>query len=312
MTELIRSGLKFSHLRILAALRETGKIGAAAQHSGMTQPAASRLLAQLETMLGTPLYVRHAQGVVLTEAGRTLAHQAIATLRDLDRTHQQIGQIASGTRGHVRIGSVTGPSLDLLLPVLREIRVAYPDIQTSVNIDTSDRLAEGLIADELDLYIGRIPDQADARPFAIKTIGLEPISLVVRLDHPLSGRSGLTIDDCLPFDWVMQPPGGLLRRTAEAYLLERGRPLPRRVLGTTSILFTLAHVNETNAIAPLARAVASFFIERGGLGSRLSILPVAPDMAVGDYGIVTRTEEALSPAAAQVFDLLGRYSRSKE
>lgn len=302
--DLVRNGLRFSHLRLLATLRDMGKIGAAAQHVGMTQPAASRLLAQLETIVGTPLYTRHARGIVLTEAGLLLADQATSTLRDLDRTRQRIGQIAGGTRGHVKIGSVTGPSLELLLPVLREVRLAYPEIEASVHVDTSDRLAEALLANDLDVYIGRIPESADARPFAIEMIGPEPISLLVRLDHPLIGKPDLSIDDCLPFDWVMQPPGGLLRRSAETYLLERNRPLPRRVLGTTSILFTLALVNETNAIAPLARAVCAFFIERGALGSRLAMLPVAEDMAVSDYGIVTRTGEDLAPATLTVYDLL--------
>lgn len=307
--DLVRSGLKFSHLRLLAALRDMGKIGAAAQHVGMTQPAASRMLHQLGEIVGTPLHTRLARGVVLTEAGRILADQAVATLRDLDRTRQQIGQIAGGMRGHVRVGSVTGPSLELVLPVLREMRLLFPEIEVSVHIDTSDRLAEALLANDIDLYMGRIPASADVRSFAIERIGPEPISLLVRIDHPLSGRRNVSIEDCLSFEWVMQPPGGLLRRTAESYLLERAMPLPTRVLGTTSILFTLAHVNETNAIAPLARAVTTFFIERGALGSRLATLPVAEDMAVSDYGIVARAEESLSPAAMKVSKLLSQHSR---
>ncbi|WP_316014142.1 LysR substrate-binding domain-containing protein [Roseobacter sp. HKCCA0434] len=305
--DLTLSGLKFSHLRLLAALRDTDQISAAAQQVGMTQPTASRILGQLELMLGTPIHTRQSRGILLTEAGALLAGQASAMLRGLERTRQEIAQIAEGTRGHVRIGSVTGPSLDLLLPTLREMRVAYPDIETSVHIDTSDRLSDALLSDEIDLYIGRIPDGADARPFLIDMIGPEPISLVVRLEHPLVGKPDVTLDDCLAYDWVMQPPGGLLRRTAENYLLEHGLPLPRRVLGTPSILFTLAHVNETNAVSPLARAVAEFFIARGSLGSRLSILPLATDMAVSDYGIVRRSGEEPTPTALLVLNLLREH-----
>lgn len=46
----------------------------------------------------------------------------------------------------MRIGSVTGPALDLVLPVIRDMRVTYPDIAFSVQVDTPDRLAEALSA----------------------------------------------------------------------------------------------------------------------------------------------------------------------
>ncbi len=301
---LVRKGLKFSQLRLLAALLDHRQIGAAAAHVGMTQPAASRLLAQLDEMVGTPLYSRHPRGVELTEAGRILAEQAVHALRGLDRAEERVTQVGGGLRGHVRIGAVTGPSLELLLPVLREARLAFPDIEVTVAVDTSDRLAETLLADGLDFYIGRIPDGVDARPFKIEPIGPEPISLLVRLEHPLVHRRNLTLEECLMYDWVMQPPGGLLRRTAEAHLLERALPLPRRVISTTSILFTLALINETNAVAPLARAVGQFFIQRAALGSRLEMLPVAEDMAVKDYGLVRRAEEDPRPVTQSILALV--------
>ena len=309
---LVRKGLKFSQLRLLAALRELGQIGAAAQHVGLTQPAASRLLAQLEELAGVALYTRHARGVVLTEAGRVLAEQAASTLQGLDLANERIGQLVRGARGLVRVGSVTGPSLELLLPVLREARLAYPEIELAVEVGTSDRLSDLLLNRELDFYIGRIPERADAGVYELDVIGPEPISLVVRLGHPLVRQDRLQLRDCLDYDWVTQPPGGLLRRTAETYILKQGLPLPKRVLGTSSTLFTLAMLNETNAIAPLARAVADFFIARGALGSRLARLPVAEDMQVGDFGLVRRAGEAVSPSTERLLQMLRRRVAAAE
>ena len=309
---LVRKGLKFSQLRLLAALRDLGQIGAAAQHVGLTQPAASRLLAQLEELAGVALYTRHARGVVLTEAGRVLAEQAASTLQGLDLANERIGQLVRGARGLVRVGSVTGPSLELLLPVLREARLAYPEIELAVEVGTSDRLSDLLLNRELDFYIGRIPERADAGVYELDVIGPEPISLVVRLGHPLVRQDRLQLRDCLDYDWVTQPPGGLLRRTAETYILKQGLPLPKRVLGTSSTLFTLAMLNETNAIAPLARAVADFFIARGALGSRLARLPVAVDMQVGDFGLVRRAGEAVSPSTERLLQMLRRRVAAAE
>lgn len=300
----MRKGLKFSQLRLLAVLRETGQIGAAAEKVGMTQPAASRLLSQLEEMVGAPIFRRHARGVSLTEAGQIMADQAVRTLRELDLSQERVVQAIQGTRGLVRIGSVTGPSLEIVLPLVRELRVSTPAIELAIQVDTSDKLAEALLARDLDFYIGRIPDRASAGPFAVSDIGEEPIGLVVRADHPLTRVANLTLEQCLDHDWVSQPPGGLLRRTAEDYLLSKGLRLPRRVLGTTSTLFTLALIQKTNAIAPLARASAEFFIDASGLGSRLAMLPVAPDLAVKAYGIVTRQDRDLSPAAESILAMV--------
>jgi DNA-binding transcriptional LysR family regulator len=143
---LVRKGLKFSQLRLLAVLRETGQIGAAAEKVGMTQPAASRLLSQLEEMVGAPIFRRHARGVSLTEAGLIMADQAVRTLRELDLSQERVVQAIQGTRGLVRIGSVTGPSLEIVLPLIRELRVSTPAIELAIQVDTSDKLAEALLA----------------------------------------------------------------------------------------------------------------------------------------------------------------------
>lgn len=306
---LVRKGLKFSQLRLLAVLRETGQVGAAAQQLGMTQPAASRLLAQLEELIGAPLFKRHARGVSLTEAGLIMADQAVRTLRELDLSQARVAQAMQGTRGLVRIGSVTGPSLEFVLPLVRQVRVAAPAVELAVQVDTSDKLAEALLARDLDFYIGRIPDGANAQPFAVIDIGDEPISLVVREDHPLTRFAEPTLEQCVEYDWVSQPPGGLLRRTAEDYLLSRGLRLPRRMMGTASTLFTLALIRKTNAIAPLAKAVADFFIDESGLGSRLASLPVAHDLVVKTYSVITLQERDLSPAAETILSALLKRRR---
>lgn len=309
---LIRKGLKFSHLRLLAALRATGQVSVAAEQVGMTQPAASRLLAQLDDMLGTPIFTRHSRGVVLTEAGAIMADQAVRTLGELGLSYDRVRQAVQGTGGLVKIGSVTGPSLELVLPMVTQARVASPAVEIAVHVETSDRLAESLLARDLDFYVGRIPDGANAAPFKVTEIGSEPIGLVVRADHPLTRLADPTLEQCLDYDWVSQPPGGLLRRTAEDYILSKGLNLPGRVLGTTSTLFTLALVQKTNVIAPLARAVADFFISSTGLGSRLAHLPVALDLAVKTYSVIERQERDLSPAAEAVLrDLKQRLSHDR-
>lgn len=298
---LVRRGLRFAHLRLMAALREAGQVSAAAAQLSITQPAASRLMAELERATGVQLYRRHPRGVTLTDAGRLFAERAAAVLRQLDDAQDEIGQLAQGARGVARIGSVTGPALEIVLPAIRALRQSHPDVELEVQVDTSDRLGEALLKGEIDFYLGRLTEGIDPRAVEVEPVGPEPLSLVVRADHPLTRVARPTLGDCLSFDWVMQGRGGLLRRTAEAYLLERGLPPPARVLSTASLLLTLAIVRETSAIAPLARSVATYHAAGGG---RVALLDVATDMAVAPFSLVLRRAEPLTPAAQRACDLV--------
>ncbi|WOI57565.1 LysR substrate-binding domain-containing protein [Palleronia sp. LCG004] len=176
-------------------------------------------------------------------------------------------------------------------------------------METSDRLTEALVADDLDFYIGRIIDSADHRNLSFERIAVEPISLLVSIDHPLAGQDGLTLADCLHYDWVMQPRGNLMRATVDAYLRECNLPLPEHFVGTTLTLFSIALVHDTKAIAPVARAVAEFFVARYALMSRLTPLSIPVDIRVSDFGVVARAWEKPSPATQRVLNLIRQRAR---
>ncbi|WP_372069838.1 LysR family transcriptional regulator (plasmid) [Tistrella mobilis] len=301
---LIGRGIKFRHLRVLAELLDTPQVSAAAARLNMTQPTASRLLAEAETIVGVPLYERHPRGIRLTVMGATLAERARRLLRDLDQTDREIEDMGRGTRGTVNIGAVTGPALEIILPVIRQLRVTHPDIRVNVSVDLSDKLAGELLAGAVDFYIGRLPADRDPRSFVIRTIGEEPLSLVVRKGHPLTRKPAPTLEDCVAYDWILQPQGGLMRTTVEAYLLGRGCTLPERVLGTSSILLTLALIASSNGIGTLARTVARFYADHEGMGMGIVTLPVAEDMRVTPYALIRPRDVDPTPAAETVFAMI--------
>ncbi|MGY9047835.1 MAG: LysR family transcriptional regulator [Rhodobacterales bacterium] len=298
--KLMQRGLRLPQLRLMIALEDTGQISGAATQMGMTQPAASRLLAELEKTSRVKLYQRHARGILLTEAGQILARRARATLHDLDSAFEDIALLNSGARGLVRIGTVTGPGLEIVLPIIREIRVIYPEIEFNVLVDTSDKLAEALLGHDLDFYLGRLPASLDPRAVTLRRIGTEPISLAVRQGHPLLRHDSLSLADCLAYDWVMQAPGGLMRLTAETYLLERGLRPPARVLSTSSLLLTLGLISDTNAIAPIATSVAELYTSASRLGSTIRTLDLPEEIQVAAYSLICRRETEQSPAVRKV------------
>ncbi|WP_142846329.1 LysR family transcriptional regulator [Telmatospirillum sp. J64-1] len=301
---LLGRGIKLRHLSLIVALEETGSVSSAAARLNMTQPAASRLLAELETIIRVKLYDRHPRGIRLNAYGRVLAERAARMLRDLDQVGREIEEMGAGQRGTVAIGSVSGPALEIVLPVIRQSRIAHPDIQINVTVDVTDRLTDELLAGKLDFYLGRIPAAIDPRSFTARVVGEEPLSLVVREDHPLTRRASITLEDCIGYDWILQAIGGLLRSTVESYLVQKGYPLPDRVLSTSSLLLTLALVGSTNSIAAISTAAARFYSDPSRLGGRVVTLPVAPDLRVTAYSLIRLRDQPLSPAAQTLYGMI--------
>nr|WP_272214311.1 LysR substrate-binding domain-containing protein [Marinicella sp. W31]MDC2879694.1 LysR substrate-binding domain-containing protein [Marinicella sp. W31] len=179
-------------------------------------------------------------------------------------------------------------------------------MELSVLVDTSDKLAAALFSHDLDFYIGRLPEEVDAKTVTMRPLGVEPINMIARQGHPLCDRGSISIGDCLDYDWVLQPVGAPMRRSIEAHLLANGFTLPRHVFVTTSPLLSLAILSETDSVTPVARAVADFLHVDGALGAAVCQLPVRESIDVSPYSIIQRVTSVQPPPVKRVLALIDR------
>lgn len=298
----VRRGLKLRHLRIIAALSETGQIGSAAEMLSISQPAASRLLAEAGRITGHKVHTRSGRGVVLTPQGKALALRAARILTELDSASRDMDEIETGATGHVRLGSVTGPALDRVLPALQSAWASLPGITTEVEIAPSDALGDMLLAGRLDFAVARLPRHLDAGRLDWQPLADEHVRLVVRHDHPLMRREPLCAADLMAHDWVLPGAGAILRVAVLGHLTSLGLPHPTIRLATSSFLLTLALLQHSDAIAPLASPVAQSFCN--GPRSGYGVLPIDLGIRVEPYGLVTRADSTLPPVAARLAALV--------
>ncbi len=298
----LRRGIKIAHLRLLAALAATGQVGLAAEMVGITQPAASRLLAEVERMAGALLYTRTGRGVALTAEGAALAARAARMLLELELAERELAERAGGTGGQVRVGAVTGPAMDRVLPALVAARDRLPQIQVEVVVATSDVLCAQLLAGRLDFALARLPETGEGARLRFDFIAPEPVCLMTRRDHPLMAQEALEPGALMAFEWIMPGPEAILTRTVLARLRALRLPDPPLRIATSSFLFTLAMLRRSDAIAPLARAVAALFAttER----AEFAVLPVDLQIEVAPFGLLTREGPGLTPAAERVRELI--------
>ncbi|MBY5840356.1 LysR family transcriptional regulator [Rhizobium leguminosarum] len=308
---LLRAGLKLNHLRMIVAIEDSGQISAAAEVLNISQPAASRMLSEMESITKTSLYERVARGVVLTTFGAALARRARKILLELREASREIGELKSGKGGSVFIGAVTAPAMSLVVPAINKVRKAYPGIEINIQVETSNVLARELLAARHDFIIGRIPDDLNPRLFEVTEIGIERACLIVRSSHPLMKQKTSSLLEVRDYDWVFQPPGTLLRRTIEDVFLSRGVALPENIVNTSSLLLTCAIVCETDAIAPVAVDVAQFLASQGSNASDVRMLPIDFDINVKPYSMITARERALPPSARLLYDIILEESRKQ-
>lgn len=194
----IRNRLKTRQLMLVVALAEEGNIHRAATVLHMTQPAASKLLRELEDALGVTLFEREPRGMRPTRYGDAMVRHARSVLGTLDQAQEELIALKSGRLGHVAVGAITSPGVRLLPAAVAAVKRAHADIRVSVEIDASNVLLERLAQEKLDVVIGRLSAEHDKLRLRYEPLSGEPVRAVVRAGHPLLQSAALTLADVQP------------------------------------------------------------------------------------------------------------------
>jgi DNA-binding transcriptional LysR family regulator len=141
---MIASQLHLKHLRLIAAIAEHRQVSLAADALGMTQPAASRTLAEADARVGVPLFERHPKGMLPTNAGEGLARRARNILDELTDAADEVERLRLGRGGIVRSGTVTGAAVGYVVPAIRALKEQSPEADVHVDVANSEELIGGL------------------------------------------------------------------------------------------------------------------------------------------------------------------------
>jgi DNA-binding transcriptional LysR family regulator len=304
---LLRTRLKLRHLLLLVALDEDCKLSTAAARLNLSQPAASKMLGEIETLVGVPLFNRLARGVEPTEYGEVLVRRSRTILTELDLADAEIAALRDGEGGIVSIGTVTAPAVDILVDALQDLRRHAAQIRVAVEVDTSQALMQRLHASALDFIIARIPADLPASHFDYIEIAEEDCRILVRTGHPLLKHPVLGPADLAGQEWALQPLGSPLRHAVEQLLRRHGVPAPRNVVTTGSVLMSLALAARTDTLVPVSMPVAELFTNP----EQFAILPLAEKLVVSAYGLIKLRDRALSPAARLCFEALCQVAEKR-
>lgn len=290
------SRLKTRQLWLLLHLDEQRSVLRAAEATNMTQPAASKLLAEMEAMLGVKLFDRHARGIEPTWYGAALVRRARVALSEIDRACNEIDALREGRLGQVAIGTVVNPGTNLVPQAIAIMKRDSPDLLVTVDMDYSLPLVDRLLSGQLDLVIGRIMGPHVGADLLFEPLADEPHAVVVRAGHPLAARGPLTHADLAGHGWILPPPGSVLRERLDAMFAEQALAPPRDVIQTSSLPVITNLLRSTDMLAALpAEAIAPY--RQSG---QLTVLPIELGVRMESFGIVWHGSRPLSPAGARM------------
>lgn len=294
--------LQWRHLRLLNAIDDHGQLSIAAERISITQPAGSRMLADVESIVGQPLFFRNPKGMTPTPIGEVLIRHTRSLLRGLSATANEVDAFGAGKTGSVRIGSVTGAAVAYVVPSVQRLKADASGADINISVAPSDTLIQGLLNGEFDFVLSRVPPPHDRRRFDFMHGRSETVEFIVRLEHPLLALKSRRLEHLKNYPWVIQGPGTPMREAVEQAFIARTIPLPDEIVNTTSLLVMIAYLQTSDAISAVSSEVANLLLSSRAGG--MAIVRFNDTITIEPYYLIQKKDQIVSPLAFRLRDLV--------
>jgi DNA-binding transcriptional LysR family regulator len=301
----LRSRLKMRHVQLIVAVDARRSIHKAAAELGMTQPAATRLLSDVESLLGLALFERTTRGVIPTRHGASLVRHAREILGSLDHARAELDAISAGATGKLTVGVLLVVAPVLLPRALLRFKRRNPRIAVEVREGTLGGLLPLLRRGHLDLVVGRLTADFDSAGLHFEHCYDESMTVVVRRGHPLRGKRGLRVRDLAGQAWIVPTQESAYRHRLDAAFRQDGVEPPADIIESMSILTNNALLQESDMLGVMPQNVARYYRKLG----LLDLLDVPLPPPSGPVGIITRAGGNPAPAIGDLIDALRANGR---
>ena len=284
--------LKLRDLDILTALIDTGTMGKAASRLGISQPAVSKAIAELEAALGVRLVDRGRRGITPTPFGLALQKRSVAIFNDLRQSVQDIDFLSDPTKGEIRIGTTEPITAAMVTPCIDRLSRKYRGMSFHVTTGDTAGLYRELIERNVELVISRmtgaLPDD-----LAAEVLFHDSLTVLTSARSPLTRRRKLMLADLMNEPWALLPLDSLFGALVAEAFRASGHERPRATVATLSNYL----LDDLLATGRFLTVLPSFMLKVPERYPSLKALPVALLNAPMPIGIVTLKNRMLTPLA---------------
>lgn len=291
--------LRLRDLHTLITVARRGSMAKAAAELAVTQPAVSRVIADMEHTLGVPLLDRKPQGVEPTPFGHTLIKWGDGVFDDLRHAVRDIQSLADPTAGEVCIGS-TAPMIEGLLPVVIDrLSRQYPKIYFQVTFSPNMAYQyDELRARRLDLILGRVPQPLAHKDLNAEILFDERLYVVAGARNRWTRRRRIELADLIDEPWVLPRPNAAISSFVREVFRVSGMELPRHGVSCGSLQCTYMLMATGRYLGLFPTSLLHF----SGNRFALKVLPIKLPMTPPPVGIVTLKNRTIHPAARLFID----------
>ncbi len=212
--------LTLRQMRTFLSVCETGSVSTSARLLGMTQPAASQQLREMERRLGVRLLERAAGRSLPTAAGSALipaARRALAAAMDAE---EAAAAHRDGNTGRIRLGTGATACIHLLPPVLAAVRRRMPSLEVTVGTGNSDEIVQQVEEGVLDLAIVTLPAPG-RRSLVVSPLVVDAlVALLPAAEAPAA--QGISAVALARLPLILYESGGTTRGLVDSWLARGG------------------------------------------------------------------------------------------
>ncbi len=286
--------LKLRQLRLLVAVGQHGNIQHAARDLGISQPAATKMIQDLELDFEVQLFERTNRGVVPTVFGEALIRHGKLIFAQVSNAAQELDDLNEGNSGRVVVGTLLAAAPTLLPRAIERLLRDRPNVAVKIVEGTNEALMPALRSGEIDMVVGRLPSHRHRSKIEQEKFFDERVIVVAGKQHPLAQVGNVSFEQLMPFGWILPPAETTLRRQTDQFFVRHAQYHPKIVIESVSYLANRSLMRAHDFIGLLPAPVAALDIEAG----LLTQIDWAVPFGARPVGVSHRGENSLSPAGS--------------
>ena len=285
--------MRLTQIQFFLAVVESGSIRAAARKLGVSAPAVTKSVRELEEELHVQLFERTQHGVVATRVGRAFTARAHVVQSELRKAEEECEEFAGGSTGSVTFGAGPTPMFLVVPLALARFRRKRPDARVRIVEGLSPVILPMVRDETLDFALALRPVGELASRLRFRPLYRDTLAIAVRKGHPLRNERSLSkLQDA---EWLAFGAQWLAEAVDRVFSAAALRA-PRSMTHCETFNSVFALLASTDMIAALPSRLLMSPFGRGVLQQ----VPVAERMPSNTQGIVTRADSPLTPAASEM------------
>ena len=262
--------LNLDHLVTFRMVISRGSFSGAAEALGISQPAVSLQIRQLEQVFQVRLIERTSRGIKPTPAGMTLSEHSMKIDAAVGAAVESVSLHSDEITGTVVVGTGATACIHLLPPLLQQLRLSHPLLKVDVRTGNTSDIVRGVEENRIDIGLVTLP--AAGKCLSVSPLGTD--EFVVIMEKDLSGRSAkaLSPDDLLPLPLIIFEPGSGTRSLIDEWFSNAGYAArPVMELGSIEAIKRMVRAGLGYSIVP--RMAVDVMEEREGLSLHSMVPP---------------------------------------